>query len=98
MATVADLRGAHGLAFEALLVAIPFTAVAALGAFSDYLERRGESLLGLHALLWGLTLALLVLSDAARSPATHGLPALGGSALAGCLAVLGLKAFLSVAP
>lgn len=97
VAAYADGRGSHGLAFDALLAAIPFAAVAGLESFGAYLdERRG----GIHALLWALALALLVLSCAARSSATetHTLPTLGSSALAACLAVLGLKAVLAVAP
>ncbi len=35
-AAFADARGAHGLAFDALLAAIPFAAVAALAAFGDF--------------------------------------------------------------
>ena len=93
----ADGRGSHGLAFDALLGAVPFAAVAALESFGAYLdERRG----GIQPLLWALALALLVLSCAARSPATqtHTLPTLGSSELAACLAVFGLKAVLAVAP
>ena len=69
-AAFADARGAHGLAFDALLGAIPFAAVAALEAFGDYLEQRDDSVGGVQALLWTLALGLLVLSCAARSPAT----------------------------
>lgn len=100
VAAIADGRGAHGLAFDALLCAIPFAAVAALEAFTVYLDAARESLAGLHALLWTLALALLVLSCAARSPATEtkSLPALGWSALVACLAVFGVKAVLAVAP
>jgi hypothetical protein len=99
-AAVADARGAHGLAFDALLGAIPFAAVSALCGFGDYLERREDAILGLQALLWALALALLVVSCAARSPdaQTHALPPLGASALAACLAVLGIKVCVAVAP
>lgn len=97
LAAYADGRGSHGLAFDVLLGAVPFAAVAALESFGAYLDRRHG---GIHALLWALALGLLVLSCAARSPATqtHTLPALGSSALAACLAVFGLKAVLAVAP
>lgn len=96
----ADGRGSHGLAFDALIGAVPLTAVAALEAFGAYLDDRTVPLRGLHALLWTLALGLLVLSCAARSPAlqTHTLPALGSSALAACLVVFGVKACLSAAP
>jgi hypothetical protein len=98
-AALADAAGSHGLAFDALLGAIPFAAVSGLEVFGAYLDRRA-SLLGLQALLWSLALALLVLSCTARSPATqtHTLPALGWSALVGSLAVFGVKAVLAIAP
>lgn len=100
LAAFADARGAHGLAFDALLGAVPFAAVSALVGFGEYLEQREDSVGGLQALLWTLALALLVLSCAARSPATetHVLPPLGASALVGCLAVLAIKAFVSIVP
>jgi hypothetical protein len=100
VAAFADGRGAHGLAFNALLGAVPFAAVSALVGFGDYLERREDSVAGLQALLWTLATGLLVLSCAARSPATetHALPPLGASALVGCLAVLAIKLCVAVAP
>jgi hypothetical protein len=100
VAAFADARGAHGLAFDALLGAIPFAAVSALAGFGDYLERREDAVGGVQALLWALALALLVVSCAARSPdaQTAALPPLGASALAGCVAVLGLKLCLAAAP
>jgi uncharacterized membrane protein HdeD (DUF308 family) len=100
VAAFADARGAHGLAFDLLLAAIPFTAVAALVSFGTYLEDRASSLIGLQALLWTLALALLVLSCAARSPAssTDTLPPLGWSALIGCLGVFAIKIAVAAAP
>ena len=99
-AAIADARGAHGLAFDALLAAVPFAAVSALVAFGEYLEAREDAVGGLQALLWTLATTLLVLSCAARSPATqtHTLPPLGASALAACLAVFGLKLCVAAAP
>jgi hypothetical protein len=99
-AALADASGSHGLAFDALLGAIPFAAVAALEVFGAYLDDRRASVLGLQALLWTLVLVLLVVSCAARSPATetHALPALGWSALVASLAVLGVKAVIATAP
>jgi hypothetical protein len=100
VAAFADARGSHGLAFDALLGAIPFAAVSALVRFGQYLEQREDAIAGLQALLWTLATALLVLSCAARSPATETavLPPLGASALIGCLAVLAIKACVAVAP
>jgi hypothetical protein len=99
-AAVADGRGSHGLAFDLLLGAIPFAAVSSLEAFGSYLEDRAHTVRALQALLWGLALVLLVLSCAARSPATetHALPPLGASALVGCLAVLAIKACVAIVP
>ena len=100
LAAFADARGAHGLAFDALLGAVPFAAVSALVGFGEYLEARENGVAGLQALLWTLAVGLLVLSCAARSPATetHVLPPLGASALVGCLAVLAIKAFVAIVP
>ena len=100
VAAVADARGAHGLAFDALLAAVPFTAVIGLICFGEYLEHRSGSLAGIQSLLWGLALAFLVLSCAARSPAaqTQTLPTLGASALVACLVVFGLKVVLAGVP
>jgi uncharacterized membrane protein HdeD (DUF308 family) len=100
VAAFADTHGSHGLAFDLLLAAIPFTAVAALISFGTYLEDRASSIAGLQSLLWTLALALLVLSCAARSPAstTDTLPPLGWSALVGCLGIFAIKAVVAVAP
>jgi len=100
IAAFADGRGAHGLAFDALLGAIPFAAVAALEAFGRYLEHREDAVGGVQALLWTLALGLLVLSCAARSPATQTatLPPLGWSALVACLGVFAIKVTVAVAP
>lgn len=100
LAAVADARGAHGLAFDALLTAVPCTAVTALVCFGDYLEHREGTLGGLQSALWGLALALVVLSCAARSPATqtHTLPPLGASALLACLGVFGIKLVIAGVP
>ena len=100
VAATADGRGAHSFAFDALLAAIPFAAVAALEAFGAYLEEREDAVGGLQALLWTLALGLLVLSCAARSPATQTgtLPPLGWSALVACLGVFAIKASVAAAP
>ena len=100
VAVYADGRGSHGLAFYAILGAIPLAAVAALEAFGAFLDARRDTLLGAQAALWGVALALLVLSSAARSSSAEAntLPALGGSALAAALGVLALKGCLAVVP
>src|ERR671936_577853 len=63
IATAADGAGAHGLAFYALLLAVPAAAVAALEAFGQVLDGAGEHL---HALLWALLLALVVVGAGGR--------------------------------
>jgi hypothetical protein len=94
-ALAADSAGAHGLARDALLAALPFAAVAALVIFGDHIDRR-ETGSGLRALCWGTTVCLLVLSCALRSGAAHGVPRLAVSSLvlvAGLLALeLGVTA------
>ncbi len=99
-AAFADGRGSHALAFDALLGAIPFAAVAALETFGTYLEERENTLSGLQALLWALALGLLVLSCAARSPATQAasLPPLGWSALVASLGVFAIKVAVAALP
>lgn len=100
VAAIADRHGSHGFAFYALLGAVPFAAVSGIIAFGEYLEQHEEPMVALQALLWGCALVLLVLSCAARSPATaaHQLPPLGWSALVAALGVFALKACLGVLP
>jgi hypothetical protein len=100
IAAVADSRGAYGLAWDVLLLAVPCTAVAGVAAFGELLEDRDKPFIGTQCVLWAVGLTLVVLSCAARSPAaqTHELPALASSALTVCLAIFGLKALLVVAP
>jgi hypothetical protein len=94
VAAMADDRGAHGLAFDAMLVAIPFAAVATLEAFGGYLENREDAVGGLQALLWTFALAFLVLSCAARSPETQ----TGTMPPLGWLGVFAIKASVAAAP
>jgi len=90
-ASAADGAGAHGLAFYALLLAVPAAAVAALEAFGRVLDGENEHL---HALLWTVVLALVVVGAAVRAPAvTEGaVPTLARSALLACLAVFCVQA------
>src|SRR5207253_1004246 len=53
-AAYADGRGAHGLAFDALLCAIPLAAVSALEAFGAFLDARDDTVTGVQAVLWAL--------------------------------------------
>lgn len=93
-AVAADARGAHELAFYVLLAAIPSVAVAALAFFGDLVEGTADDEAGaLYVGLTGLALALLVIGTAARANTLDdsAVPALGTSAVAGALALLGLQ-------
>jgi hypothetical protein len=94
-AAAADGAGAHGVAFYALLAAVPAAAVAALEALGEALEDAGAQL---QALLWGIVLALTVVSAAVRAPllAQGTVPALGRSAVVACLAIFCFQALLGV--
>jgi hypothetical protein len=93
-AAAADGAGVHGLAFYALLLAVPAAAVAALEAFGRVLDGENDHL---HALLWTVVLALLVVGSAARAPAiAEGVvPAAARSALLACLAVFCVQAVVA---
>jgi hypothetical protein len=96
-AALADSRGEHGLAGNALLVALPFAAVGALVRFGAFVEERA-SWAGLQALSSGVVVLLLVLSCAARSNAVHGIPPLATSSLLGAVGLFALMGALSLAP
>jgi hypothetical protein len=95
-AAAADGAGSHGVAFYALLLAVPAAAVAALDAFGQVLDGADEHL---HALLWTVVLGLVVVGCAVRSPGLSegSVPALGRSALLACLAVFCVQAGASAA-
>jgi hypothetical protein len=95
-AAAADGAGIHGLAFYALLLAVPAAAVAALEAFGHVLDGKNEHL---HALLWTIVLLLVVVGAAARAPAvTEGaVPTAARSALLACLAVFCVQAVVAAA-
>jgi hypothetical protein len=94
-AAAADGAGAHGLAFYALLAAVPAAAVAALDAFGEALS---GAVSGLNALLWGIVLALTVAGAAVRAPllAEGTVPALGRSAVVACLGIFCVQALVSL--
>jgi len=98
IAAIADGRGAHHYALDALLASVPFTAVAAIGAFGGYLDRRDDAVAALQALLWAAALVMVVLSCEVRSNAIHGVPPLAVSSLAACLGIFAIKATVAVAP
>jgi hypothetical protein len=98
VAGLADAQGAHGLALDALLLAVPFAAVAALTSFGEYLDSGSGGVAGLQALLWGVSVVLLVLSCAVRRHALHGVPPLAVSSVVACLGIFGVKAAVAAAP
>jgi hypothetical protein len=78
-ALLSDAGGGHGLALALLLLAIPAAFVFALDCYGDLLESRCS---GVRPALAGLSLLLLVLSAALRSPAViGGVPQFAVSAL-----------------
>jgi hypothetical protein len=85
-AAAADGAGMHGVAFYALLAAVPAVAVAALGAYGDSLDGGAVRV---QAFLWGAVLALVVTGAAVRahSLAEGTVPALARSAVVACLAI-----------
>lgn len=94
-AAAADGAGAHVVAFYALLLAVPAAAVVALEAFGRVLDGADEHV---HALLWAIVLALVVVGCAVRASAVAGaVPALARSALLACLAVFCVQAAVSAA-
>jgi hypothetical protein len=78
-AQLSDAGGGHGLALALLLLAIPAAFVLALDCYGDLLESRCSAV---RPALAGVSLLLLVLSAALRSPAViGGVPKFAVSAL-----------------
>jgi hypothetical protein len=97
-ALAADGAGAHRLAFYLLLLAIPAAVVSGLDRFAAVLD--GDAALG-QAVLGGLVVVLVVLSEAARGPhlTENAAPALAVSTLAAALVLVAahaLRALISV--
>jgi hypothetical protein len=94
-AALADQLGAHTLAFNALLVAVPVTAIAGLRAVSDRLDGKAPA----QAYVWALVLALLLVATAVRAPAVGdpAVPTLARSALLACIGVFCLQAVAALA-
>ena len=94
-AVLADAQGEHRLAFYALFAAIPALAVAAIGAFGDYLEGSSP----IFASVSALVLALVVVGTAVRAPALadDAVPTLALSVLVLALALLAAQGALELA-
>jgi hypothetical protein len=95
-AAAADGAGAHGVAFYALLLAVPAAAVAALDAFGHVLDGTADHV---YAALWTVVLALVVVGAAVRAPAVveGAVPAVARSALLACLAIFCVQAVVALA-
>lgn len=95
-ALLADASGSHGVALAFLLLGIPAGFMLALDCYGDALEARCSGWLPLFA---GLSLSLLVLSAALRSPAVvGGVPAAAVSALLLALLLSGAVAIGAFLP
>jgi len=94
VAALSDAAGSPGLAFYALLAAVPSAAATGLSVFGELLDQPGRVL---QALVWAMVLTLVVVGAAARSPAVleGAVPAVGATALATCLALLALEGLLA---
>jgi hypothetical protein len=93
-AAIADATGSHGLAFYALLAAVPAAAACGLAVFGELLEQDGRIA---QAFVWALVLTLVVVGAAARSPALleGGVPVVGATALTACLGLLSVEGVLA---
>ncbi len=97
-AAFADAAGAHGLAYYALVVAVPVAAVVALAALGAVLD--GSAAEPLDRILAGLSAAVvpfLLLGAAVRAPLLEGRPppTIGATCVLVCLALFALQTLLS---
>ena len=95
-ALLADTSGSHRLALAFLFMAIPAAFVLALACYGDALEARCGAL---RPVLAGLSVFLLVLSAALRSPAVvGGVPHFAVSSLVLALVLYGAAAVGALLP
>ena len=95
-AALADHLGAHTIAFDFLLLAVPVTAIAGLRSVSERLDGRSNPA---HAYGWAVVLGLLLIATAVRAPAVGApsVPAAARSALVACVVVFCLQALGALA-
>jgi hypothetical protein len=95
-AALADQAGAHALAFDTLLVAVPVTAIAGLRSLSDRVDGKTQQA---QTYIWGVVLALLLVATASRAPTVGdpSVPAVARSALLACVFVFCLQALAALA-
>ena len=97
-AALADAAGQYGLAYYALVAAVPVAATAALSALGAILDgTAAEPLDRAATLLAAVALPILLLATVVRAPVAPDAapPTLGVNALAGCLVLFALQAVLS---
>lgn len=94
---LADAIGLHGLAYYALLCALPAVALAGLASFDRVLDGEEDEIRILQALLWVALLVLVVAGCAARSHAlgVPGVPPFASSTLIAALGIVCIKAVLA---
>ncbi|MDQ2984715.1 MAG: hypothetical protein M3R70_12470 [Actinomycetota bacterium] len=92
-AVLCDRLDAHGAAFGALLLALPFSAAVLLAAVGDLVDGRGDRQRILFA---AGALGSIVFGAAARSPVAGGgsVPTLAQSALVACVVLFCAEAAL----
>jgi hypothetical protein len=97
VAALADSAGAHGVAFYALVAAVPCGAAAALTSFGSVLDERDDAIAAMQALLWALCLLLVLAGCASRASSlqTPSLPTFAASTLSAALVVLAVKGSLA---
>ena len=95
-AAFADHLGAHTIAFDFLLLAVPVTAIAGLRSVSERLDGKSTPA---NAYAWAIVLALLLVATAARAPAVgdSSVPAVARSALIACVVVFCVQALGALA-
>ena len=88
--------GAHSLAFDALLLAVPLTAIAGLRSVADRLDGKADPA---QAFTWALMLGLLLVATAARASSVgdSSVPAVARSALIACVVLFCLQALAALA-
>jgi hypothetical protein len=97
LAAIADLGGAHGLAADALLAALPFAAVAALVTFGGYID-SGAGIDGFQSFCSAVIVVLIVISCAVRNSSLHGVPPLGISSLVAVIGLFAVKGLVAAMP
>lgn len=97
LAAIADASGAHRLAADALIAALPFAAVAALVTFGGYID-SGAGSDAFQSICSAAIVVMLVISCAVRNSALHGVPPLGKSSLVAVVCLFVVKGVVAAMP